>query len=98
MLLSASIRQPALASALETLRGIESDFDQVSNSRGQGLMLAFDLPSADARDALIKALWDAKTMVLPCGANSVRFRPFLDVSRDDVDEAAKRIRTALEAM
>ena len=70
---------------LEVLRGIEGEFAQVSNSRGRGLMLAFDLPSADARDALIKALWDAKTMVLPCGSTSVRFRPFLDVSRDDVD-------------
>ena len=83
---------------LETLKGLESDFEQVSNARGRGLMLAFDLPSAAARDSLIKALWDAKTMVLPCGATSVRFRPFLDVSGDDIDEAAGRIRTALQAM
>ncbi|MCR9160305.1 MAG: L-lysine 6-transaminase [Nannocystaceae bacterium] len=83
---------------LEVLRGIEGEFDQVSNSRGLGLMLAFDLPSAAARDALIKALWEAKTMVLPCGATSVRFRPFLDVSREDIDEAASRIRTALKAL
>lgn len=83
---------------LEALQGMESDFEAVSNSRGRGLMLAFDLPSADARDALIKALWDAKTIVLPCGSTSVRFRPFLDVTRDDADEAASRIRAALKTL
>ena len=83
---------------LEALRGIESDFDVVRNSRGRGLMLAFDLPSTASRDALLRALWKAKTIVLPCGSTSVRFRPFLDITRDDADEAASRIRAALASL
>lgn len=86
------------AHLLGKLRELEHDFEQVSNSRGLGLMMAFDLPSPQARDRLISALWDAQTMVLPCGPNSVRFRPFLDITMDDADLAADRIRTALGAM
>ncbi len=86
------------AHLLELLRGLESKFDSVTNSRGLGLMLAFDLPSPQVRDQLISALWEDKTMVLPCGANSVRFRPFLDVTRDDADLAAGRIESALRSL
>jgi L-lysine 6-transaminase len=57
----------------------------VSNARGRGLMCAFDLPDAEQRDTLVTALREEeKVLVLPCGVNSVRFRPALTIEEDDL--------------
>ena len=58
----------------------------LDNARGRGLMLAFDLPSADERDSLLSRLSD-RMLALSCGERSVRFRPHLTFSREDVDAA-----------
>jgi L-lysine 6-transaminase len=60
----------------------------LSNARGRGLFLALDLPSAADRDELVRDLHDAEhVIVLPCGGRSVRFRPALSVSEDEIDSA-----------
>jgi len=61
--------------------------DQVSNARGRGLMCAFDLPTTDLRNGFLTKLRGRGMMALPCGANTVRFRPPLTVSADEVDRA-----------
>ena len=38
-----------------------------SNVRGRGLMCAFDLPDAAARDAAMRLLLEEHVLVLPCG-------------------------------
>ena len=61
---------------------------QVSNPRGRGLFLAIDLPDRAARDQVISDLYEQEqVIVLPCGECSVRFRPALSVSQDEIDEA-----------
>lgn len=69
--------------------------DKVSNVRGKGLMCAFDLPDSDTRSKLIDLCFEEKLMVLPCGSRSLRVRPVLDFTKDHVDEAIRRMRTAL---
>ncbi|MFP4346100.1 MAG: L-lysine 6-transaminase [Anaerolineales bacterium] len=59
----------------------------MTNVRGKGLMLAFDLPDGEKRDALRHALWENGLYALKCGPRSVRFRPTLDVSPEVVDKA-----------
>ncbi|MCW2665196.1 MAG: L-lysine 6-transaminase [Frankiales bacterium] len=58
---------------------------QVTEVRGRGLMCAFSLPDAAVRDALLTRLRDEeKVLLLGCGRRSVRFRPALTVTEDDL--------------
>ena len=59
----------------------------VTEVRGQGLFAAFDLPSDVERDGVLAALYDNGAIVLGCGERSVRFRPHLTISRDEIDLA-----------
>jgi L-lysine 6-transaminase len=70
----------------------------VSNVRGRGLMAAFDLPSAELRDATIKAMMANDLMVLASGHTSVRFRPPLNLSMEEAAEGIKRMEKALQQL
>ena len=60
---------------------------KLSNARGRGLMCAFDLPTGEDRATFLTKLRDNGVMALPCGAVTVRFRPPLNVSAEEIDEA-----------
>ena len=83
---------------LERLRGLEQELPSVSNTRGMGLMCAFDLPDPATRDRAQKAIMDQGALILPCGSVSLRFRPVLDFGREDVDLAIERIGAALRSL
>ena len=59
----------------------------VSNVRGKGLFIAFDLPDGSIRDKFQKEAQNQGMLVLTCGANSIRFRPSLNTTKEIVDEA-----------
>lgn len=67
----------------------------VCDVRGRGLMCAFSLPTTAQRDALIRRLWEQRVIMLASGVDSVRFRPALTVSRDELDDAVAAVRQAL---
>ena len=72
---------------LEKLYGFQAERpEQVSNARGRGLMCAFDLPDADERNEFLKLAFDNGLLVLGCGVRSIRFRPVLSVSKEDIDQ------------
>ncbi|MCK4577303.1 MAG: aminotransferase class III-fold pyridoxal phosphate-dependent enzyme, partial [Candidatus Marinimicrobia bacterium] len=71
---------------MDKLADVEKEFPGfVSNVRGQGLFCAFDLPSATERDAVTGTLYNNGAIVLGCGAKSVRFRPHLTVTNEQLD-------------
>ncbi|MFB0517521.1 MAG: L-lysine 6-transaminase [Candidatus Neomarinimicrobiota bacterium] len=85
---------------LEKLEALAEEFPgYVSNPRGRGLFAALDLPSGTERDAVVAALFDNGVIVLGCGDRSVRFRPHLTVSREEINMAydllAKSVRSCL---
>lgn len=80
---------------LEGLRALECDFDEVTNARGRGFMLAFDLPDRETRDRVRLQCWEAGLACLPCGSRSIRFRPPLIFSESDVERALDRLRSVL---
>ena len=82
----------------ERLRALEDEDSRISNARGAGLMCAFDLDSTESRDKLRAKLMENHVLILPCGEKSLRFRPFLDFGRNDVDTAIQKIRSSLEAL
>ncbi len=70
---------------LSKLHSFQSAQESISNSRGKGLMCAFDLPNTHARNALVDAAYDNGLMILPCGSLSVRFRPPLMITESEID-------------
>jgi L-lysine 6-transaminase len=71
----------------------------VSNVRGRGLMCAFDLPGGQERDALLGILREQeKVLLLPSGTRSIRFRPALTISQDELATGRKAIERALERL
>jgi L-lysine 6-transaminase len=81
---------------LGRLRDLAAEFPGiVVDPRGRGLMCAFSMPTAAQRDDLIAKLWDRRVIMLASGPDSVRFRPALTASRDDVDAAVDSVRSVL---
>jgi len=76
----------------ESLHALAKRRPAVTNVRGRGLMCAFDLPSTALRAACVKhSMQDEQMLVLPCGPQSIRFRPVLDVEPPQIDEAVARL-------
>ncbi|MBC8328905.1 MAG: L-lysine 6-transaminase [Planctomycetes bacterium] len=81
---------------LEGMRAIAAEKPGVvSNVRGLGLVMAFDLPDGAARKACLAAMADKGLLALACGPRSVRFRPHLAVTAEDVDRCLQLTRAAL---
>ena len=59
----------------------------VSNSRGKGLFCAFDLPNSEKRDQIIQHMENEGALILGCGKKSIRFRPHLNISKENIDQA-----------
>jgi L-lysine 6-transaminase len=55
-------------------------------------MLAFDLPSHEQRDAFHAGLFELGLLALRCGERSIRFRPVLDISMAECQEALALLR------
>jgi L-lysine 6-transaminase len=81
---------------IDRLEGLAAEFSGVVlDVRGRGLMCAFSLPTAAQRDELIRRLWDHRVIMLASGPTSVRFRPALTVSREEIEAAVAAVRDAL---
>ncbi|MFF0310800.1 L-lysine 6-transaminase [Streptosporangium sp. NPDC004379] len=88
------------AELLAALQKIQAGFPElVGNARGRGLMCAFDLPDPAARDRLVALLrQDEGVLVLPCGERSVRLRPALSITREELEEGTEAVSRALTAL
>jgi len=83
-----------LKRGLETLQAKRPEF--LSNARGRGLMCAIDFPDGAARDAVADRAFELGMIILSCGTRSLRFRPPLDVTAAEVDEALDVIARAVD--
>ena len=87
------------------LRAVAAETGRLSNVRGRGLFVACDLADSPQRDQMVADLRrKERVIVLPCGQRSIRFRPALSVTEDEIDEAvaavgraARRLATEVEA-
>jgi L-lysine 6-transaminase len=79
------------------LRDLEGEFPHlVSNARGRGLFCAIDLDSAQNRDQLRMKAYEEGLILIGCGDHSIRFRPPLNLKKEEVDEGIRIIRNALK--
>ncbi len=82
---------------LRELQGLAAEFPGViSNPRGRGLMCALDAPDSGTRDKLLNALLQEKLLLVGSGERSIRFRPHLVVTADEILQGMGIIRTVLK--
>jgi len=78
------------------LKEIQSEFPQlISNTRGRGLMCAFDLPDTETRDKFCGIAYEKGMLILSSGVTSIRFRSSLTLTREQCDEGLELTRKAL---
>jgi L-lysine 6-transaminase len=63
----------------------------ISGVRGRGLFLAFDLTGAEMRNAFWNGAFELGLLVLRCGERSIRLRPVLDITGEDIEAALRLI-------
>jgi len=79
------------------LRDLEEKYsDKIFNARGLGLMCAFDCLTPEKRDELKNKFYSNGLILLGCGANSIRFRPSLIISSEEVDNMLSIIDNTLK--
>ena len=84
---------------LKQLESLQEDYPEtISNARGKGLFCAFDLPDSTFRDNLSTALMDNKVIVLGSGEKSIRFRPHLNISNQEIDIGISTIKKSIDSL
>ncbi|NUP76599.1 MAG: L-lysine 6-transaminase [Nonomuraea sp.] len=85
---------------LTELRDLEARHTPVAaNARGRGLMCAIDLPDGGVRDDVVRRLrTEEQVIALPCGERTVRFRPALSVTRDELGFALRALDRVLTGL
>jgi L-lysine 6-transaminase len=82
-----------LMAGLQTIAGSSKGF--VSNVRGRGMMVAFDLPDQEARNKMIERTKENGMYALKSGARSIRFRGMLDMPAEIIDKSLEIVEKSL---
>lgn len=84
---------------LEKMHALEHAFPHlIHNSRGLGLMAAFDFKDPHKRGRFVSEMRKRQVLTLTCGSHTIRLRPLLDVQAQHVDmyfEAANDVMKVL---
>jgi L-lysine 6-transaminase len=83
---------------LGQLQDLATRHPAVTDVRGRGLMCALTLPDAAVRDAVLETLrTEHRVLLLGCGTRSIRFRPALTVTDDELVAGVAALDRALAA-
>lgn len=84
---------------LEKLEILQNNWSgKITNARGRGLFCAFDLENGNIRDQTLSLISSEGVIMLGCGKNSIRFRPHLNISKEEIDLGLNRIDEALKKL
>ena len=86
------------AGVKEGLQELAGEFESVSNVRGRGLFVAFDLPDGDVRARVVQECWDRGLAILSCGPRSIRLRPPLVFSEAQATQVLGTLREVLDSL
>ena len=81
----------------QRLRGIQRRFPGIGDIRGRGLMIGIEFVrdqqtkkrAESERDHVVQDAFRRGLLLLPCGRNSIRISPPLNITRDEIDEGLK---------
>lgn len=84
---------------LKKLYEVKEEFPElISNVRGRGLFCAFDLPSNEIRNKFRDLAFKNHLLILGSGVKSIRFRPSLNITAEDIDDGIDRIKKVLKEL
>ena len=84
---------------LDGLRSLQQELGGVmTNARGRGLMIAFDLPTPELRGKALDRMLANGLLLLACGVRSIRFRPPLNLAPAEADAALEIVRKSLKEL
>lgn len=84
---------------LDEIRQLAHDFPEiVSSPRGLGLMCAMTIRDVETRNYILEGALARGVMILGCGERSIRFRPPLNLTREEADEGINVLRETLKTL
>ena len=84
---------------LAEVEKLQSEFPTlVFEARGRGLMCAFDLAEAQMRDLLKQTCYDEGLILIGAGDRSIRFRPPLNITQEELTIGLNIIRGQLKEL
>jgi L-lysine 6-transaminase len=83
---------------LKRLWKLSEKHKKMSNIRGRGCFLAFDMPSKEERDLLRRRCWKNGLAVLAAWPKSIRLRPPLTVNEEEIDECIQKLDKCLREL
>jgi L-lysine 6-transaminase len=87
------------ARLLDGLRALQAELGgAMTNARGRGLMIAFDLETPALRGKAQDRMLENGLLLLGCGARSIRFRPALNLLPSEADAALEIVRRSLKEL
>lgn len=72
--------------------------EKVSNTRGLGLFCAFDCTDADMRNKVTSKALENDLMILGSGERSIRFRPPVNISKDEINQGVEILDKVLKSL
>jgi len=63
--------------------------EHLTNPRGKGLLCSIDLPNKHSRNELVKEAFKNGLMILGCGQRTIRFRPPLTITKEQLNDGMK---------
>lgn len=72
--------------------------DKISNGRGLGLFCAFDCITPELRNSIMSGCHKNNLLILGCGEKSLRFRPSLTISEDEINEGFEILDKVISAL
>ena len=84
---------------LGRLEILATTHQQISDVRGRGLMCAITLPDTAVRDEVVRRLReDEHVLMLSSGTTSLRVRPALTITRDEIDKGIAALDRVLSSL
>jgi len=84
---------------LKGLQNLCREFDGlIGNPRGMGMLLGFDAHEPVMKPKIWQAFRDEHLLCLVCGAKTIRFRPHLDMTLEEAEEALNRAKKGLKKL
>lgn len=84
---------------IEELNNLANEFPNlISNVRGRGLFCAFDLPTNEIRNQFRDLAFNKGLLILGSGTKSIRFRPSLSITREQINEGINIIKDILNQL
>jgi L-lysine 6-transaminase len=84
---------------LNKLNELQSKYPEIlSNARGRGLFCAVDLPDTETRNIALNKIFENGVIILGSGTKSLRFRPALNITINQIDEAIEVIEKVIREL